>query len=769
MTPEKTPSTLACPHCSFVGALAGLRFCPNCGESLPQAGVQITQIKVDQQVGQVQGGGEVTGVKIGQVLGNVIVASDAETQARRRRDLRILLDKVRSFWVDGVLKHSFQGADLIELGKALRPEAVERPWEDMPGAGLVVAEPSPDKKIAELFGDLDHALLILDGVGAGKTISLLELAREGIGRAESDPLQPVPVVFNLSSWTPHERPIADWVVEELSARYQIPARLGRQWLDDNLLALLLDGLDEVEAERRSTCIAALNEFRREYGLVQIGVCSRTEAYEAAGARLKLSGAILLQPLTVGQIEDYLTAAGPQAEALRTVLHEDAALQGLAGSPMMLNMMRLAYRDVPLEVLRSGELSTHEARRELLLEQYVHRMFQQVVGTKAERYPQTQATRWLVWLAQGMARHHQSQFRIEGLQPSWLPDRAQQWLYAALSRMIAGLVLGLGSVAWGFLLPGLLAPAWGYLLVGLLGGLVVGLADALRFAVERRNAPSGADPQPSPRRRVWDVLAVVLSATLVLVASYLLVSTRGWIFGLKEGLMFGLMFGLILGLRTRVGGADQDTRSVEALAWSPAGSSRGALAGLGAGLLIAVAYGAVAWFVLGRQAVPENVLISTVLIFGPTLALIGGILGGLRGTIVETKTFPNQGTWLSARNALWVGLAVGLAGGLGEGLINILIGRVLGKSSAGLGTVLVAGLFWAIVAGLWYGGLDLIKHFTLRLILRLGGHVPWRYARFLDYAVQLRLLQRAGGSFLFANRLVQEYFAEIGGDRDGHAT
>ena len=301
-----------------------------------------------------------------------------------------------------------------------------------------------------------------------------------------------------------------------------------------------------------------------------------------------------------------------------------------------------------------------------------------------------------------------------------------------------------------------APAWGYLLVGVLGGLVVGLADAMRFDVDRRNAPTGADP--SPRGRVWDVLTVLLSAALMLIAIYVLRWTMGWIFGLKEGLMFGLMFGLILGLRNRVGGADQDTRAVEALAWSPAGSSRGALVGLGVGLLIAVTYGAVAGLTPGWQAAFGNVLISTMLIFGPTLALIGGILGGLRGTIVKTKTLPNQGTWLSARNALRVGLAVGLAGGLGEGLINILIGRVLRVSSAGLGTVLIAGLFWAIVAGLWYGGLDLIKHFTLRFILWLRGCVPWRYARFLDYAVDRCFLQRAGGGYLFASWLLQEYFA-----------
>ena len=290
---------------------------------------------------------------------------------------------------------------------------------------------------------------------------------------------------------------------------------------------------------------------------------------------------------------------------------------------------------------------------------------------------------------------------------------------------------------------------------------MGLADVLRFEHERRNAPAGADLPPSRRSRVWSVLAVLLSAAFVLVVIYMLRWTRGWIFGLKEGLMFGLMFGLVLGLRNRVGGANQDIRTVEALAWSPAGSSRARSTGLGAGILIAVVYGAVVGLTLGWQAAPGNALISTILIFGPTLALIGSILGGLRSIIVETKTLPNQGTWLSARNALLVGLAVGMAGGLGEGLINILIGRVLRASSAGLSTILIAGLFWAIVAGLWYGGLDLIKHVIVRLLLVRRGVMPWDYARFLDYAAEeLNFLQKVGGGYIFVHRYLLEYFAAM---------
>lgn len=750
---------MRCPQCGYEQVPSGVRFCPACGGAIPQGSVAVTQVKVTQDVERVQGG-TVTGVSIRQVIGNVFVGADEETQARRRRNLRILLNKVRDFWVDGVLERSIAGADLIQLGKRLQPGAVERPWEALiPGTEPAALALSPEKTMIDLFGELDHALLVLDGVGSGKTMTLLELARAAIGRAEQDPLQPIPVVLTLSCWTQPRQTIADWVVEELNTKYQIPTRLGRQWLEDNDLVLLLDGLDEVDARQRPACVAALNRFRQDYGLVQIGVSSRTESYQATGNRLKLSGAILLEPLTTGQIEEYLAMAGPQAEALRAVLQEDAALQALARSPLMLNMMRLAYQGVSLEALRSEQLDSAKERRDLLLDRYVERMLGEVAGTEAERYPRTQTTRWLAWLARGMTRQSQNLFLIESLQPSWLSGRAQRWLYALLTRLIIGLVLGLSSVAWGFLLPDLRSPAWGYLLVGAAGGLVMGLVDGLRFELGHQNRVTSLAPGSDARRRVADVLVIVLIAGLVSAAIYWLRWTWDIVFGLKEGLMFALMFGLVFGLRNRVGGPERDTRTVESLAWSPAGSFRGALVGLGTSLLLALADGLVVGLLQGPGFSLSTMLIF-LCIFAPTLAVIGILLGGLQGTPVEGKTLPNQGIWLSARNALLVGLAVGVAGGLSEGLINVLVGWFLGAASAGLGTVLTAGLFWGIVAAQWYGGLDLIKHFTLRAILGLGGHMPRNYARFLDYAVERILLQRAGGGYLFANRLLQAHFAEM---------
>ncbi len=140
-----------------------------------------------------------------------------------RRNLLILLDKVRQDWIKDVLEKSIHYEVLIQLGKESRPEMVDTPW------GRRVEFPDQDsrllpqdKKIVEVFDEAGRALLILGEPGSGKTFTMLELARELILRAENDPKQPIPVVFNLSTWTNQNRSIFDWLVGELSSKYQIP-------------------------------------------------------------------------------------------------------------------------------------------------------------------------------------------------------------------------------------------------------------------------------------------------------------------------------------------------------------------------------------------------------------------------------------------------------------------------------------------------------------------------------------------------------------------
>jgi len=81
-------------------------------------------------------------------------------------------------------------------------------------------------------------------------------------------------------------------------------------------------------------------------------------------------------------------------------------------------------------------------------------------------------------------------------------------------------------------------------------------------------------------------------------------------------------------------------------------------------------------------------------------------------------------------------------------ITRLIIMLIGVSNSGL------------VFGLIFGGLACIKHFALRLILFKNGHIPWNYARFLNYCTERCFLQQVGGRYRFIHKQLQDYFAEM---------
>ena len=158
---------------------------------------------------------------------------------------------------------------------------------------------------------------------------------------------------------------------------------------------------------------------------------------------------------------------------------------------------------------------------------------------------------------------------------------------------------------------------------------------------------------------------------------------------------------------------------------------------------------------------ESALTLVGLSGGLSGGLIGAVFNGLSPEIIETKTAPNQGIRLSARNAIVGGLIFGLIYRL---IVGLIFGLIVGPSG-GLYFGLGGGLFVGILGALWYGGLEIIQHYTLRLILIIQGHTPRNYARFLDHAAALIFLQKVGGGYRFIHRLLLEHFAEMNETED----
>src|SRR6266700_84162 len=260
-----------------------------------------------------------------------------------------MLKRVHATWIAGVLEQSLHGAALLVLGLEEKADVLDNPWRllmqevDRPAQSL-----PGGTRITQVYDATEGGLLILGEPGAGKTTLLLELARDLLDRAQTSENAPIPVVFNLSAWAKKRLALGDWLVEELSIRYEVPRRLGRTWVSEDRLLLLLDGLDEVASAARKECIEAINSYRQTHPEVQVVVCSRSTEYLNQPTQLRLHTAVVIQPLTQVQIDTYLESAGEQAKALREALRQDEDLHELAATPLMLTILLFAYRGISTE-------------------------------------------------------------------------------------------------------------------------------------------------------------------------------------------------------------------------------------------------------------------------------------------------------------------------------------------------------------------------------------------------------------------------------------
>ncbi|MDO3703603.1 NACHT domain-containing protein [Micromonospora sp. C28SCA-DRY-2] len=373
-----------------------------------------------------------------EVLGAREPRGAAPAGAARAR--RVLLERVRRYWVTSVLDRSLHEEIRIELGVTATADDRRHPWTVRASHrngfdGVLDARTS----MAALFDRLDRAVVILGAPGAGKTTTLLELARDLLDRAEADPEAPIPVVLNLASWATHRRPLARWLVEQLTERYGIPPEQGSAWVDAGEILPLLDGLDEVTGEHRDACARAIADFHAGQPLTPLAVCCRSAEYDRLGTPLPVYGTVTIQPLDRAQIERYVEAT--ELAGLRAALAADPELWDLADSPLLLSIMALAYAD--------GAASLPDAPgsgRQRLFARYVETMLHR---RPHPHYPPARITAWLTTLARELRDRGQTVFVLDLIDETWSPRRGRVAVASLLARFANLVVVGavLGVIAW----------------------------------------------------------------------------------------------------------------------------------------------------------------------------------------------------------------------------------------------------------------------------------------------------------------------------------
>ncbi len=370
----------------------------------------------------------------------ILKALEPRPHVRQASQRGRMIERVRMDWIQGVLEHSLYNVARIDLGLESQAGAV------IHGLDMVVQRPQEDPQplppgtpLLNVFDDQQGQLLILGAPGAGKTTLLLELASALLDRAGDDESHAIPVILNLSSWALRPLPLEQWIVEELRLRSDVPKKLAQEWVENEQILPLLDGLDEVVRDQREACVQSINRYRSEHGFVPIVVCSRVEEYRALTTKLRLPGAVAVQPLTRAQIQAYVKSAGQPLEGVQRALKADEGLWELLDTPLMLSVMALAYKNQSDGVVETAVAGSIEARREQMFAAYVAAMFKR--RTREQHFTAEQIQGCLSWLASRMVARAQTVLRLEDIRSGWAGDRKIRFMALAALTFIVTVMSG----------------------------------------------------------------------------------------------------------------------------------------------------------------------------------------------------------------------------------------------------------------------------------------------------------------------------------------
>ncbi|HEV7395203.1 MAG TPA: NACHT domain-containing protein [Pyrinomonadaceae bacterium] len=640
---------------------------------------------------------------------------------------RILLSQVRRNWVDGVLHKSLWREVRLILNLEGKPNAVVRPCDlALRRVGQPETYIPPETSIFDVYKEEQEELLLLGEPGSGKTTLLLEIIERLLPEAEDNPKLPIPVIFNLSSWRKNHARLNEWMVEQLNQDYGIPEKTGRRWVERGELLLLLDGLDEVVADRRAACLEAINIYRMKHQTVlrPMVVCCRTREYDEL-PKLRLTGAVVIQSLTKQQVDGYLKVGGKALAGLRAVLRDEPTFyQELFATPLMLHVAVMTYEGKSATELR--RTATPEERRRRLWDAYIEQMFVRKQEIEAQ-YDTAIAVDWLAWLGSYLRHNHLQKYLIEGMQPNDLPKGWQ----AAVVRWL--LLLLMTAITWPLFLASIF---W---------------------------------RQSSPTYEHSDVPSLSEPMIFIILAIGLLFSIWMWVH-----IWYTPTIELQPVRRFTVRRLRDQWKSLLVRMAKKAGS--GAAGGAGGGAIlgaigaILVAVDHLIWPRLGTKfqildwvlAIPLTASVYAV-IFGLLGAAGGGVSQAGRELfdvrLPENTIQPNEGILRSIRTAAGTILICLFSVGT---LMGFLLGGTITSRwralKVGIATTLL-GAFVSFFVAPFFGARAGFQHYLLRVLLWRSGRFPLNIVRFLDWAAQRVLVQRVGGGWQFVHRTLQERFAE----------
>lgn len=668
------------------------------------------------------------------------VSSDSSVTNFPRTDPNRLktLKKMRAIWIEGFLDQISSSGIQIALELTENPDDVALPQTTMYQEMRRTSKRLPSGvNILNVFDKSNGELLLLGAAGSGKTTLLLNLSRELIVRAERDASHPIPIILNLSSWSDKRIPIRDWLVREMHFQYLIPERVSTKWLEENNILLLLDGLDEVNPVLREDCVNQLNILWAECEIISGVVCCRLGEYRSLSCKLRLSNAVIIEPLSTEVLRNYFKDTdilSIQRLSPFSALTTSIDLE-LISTPLALQIWLIANEIDAEEGMFVGSPSE---MRQKAFDTYIRGMFRR--RHKALEYSSEATLTWLVRLAQEMRSRNRSTFFIEELQFDWLPSsRQKKYISAAIYLQHFTVVLIFGVLF-----------SW---VIGLLAGGISLLFFRPKVKIDLSETISFSWGKLMSILRKYTVFFLTPGVLILLTLGAFTNTSFQLILSIIIGVGFLISWGVTL-LATHFCWIARRTVDAEI---SISRSFKKVLINA----------------IIGTATVLLYTITSSLLVFGLILVLSGTF----RTNSLPSQTIPapviigteeptSEQSSDDARNTSSTALCaafpcnglLGTDGSIDFVSVLLLIFRIL--------------LYQIVLFGLWVtislpplvfiiGGLrSFALHYFLRIGLTLENTAPLNYRKFLNYCVSRVFLYQTGSGYTFFHYSFMEYLAAL---------
>ena len=577
--------------------------------------------------------------------------------------------------------------DVSTAGHAVTPSALRSSFDDV---HQLLAERLPRRR-----------LVVLGGVGFGKTVLAIHLARELLSARGPD--DPVPVLLTVATWRPRRQTLVDFAASQLIRDYPGLGALVSYAGDQHVsmayalittrkILMIIDGLDEMPARYRVNAVRGISLMPADMPLVV--TCRTTEYVEAvknAGRGLPKAAVVELQPLRGSDIRAYLTqATAPPDSRWQPVLdhlarHRNGQLAEVLQTPLMIWLTRTIYTEAETT---PGELIPLALGGKEVVERHLISQLVQAVYTPGD-FSSTLAAKWKPGSAEAWLR-----FVAQHLQAEKTPNFAWWDLNRRAPRVVHGII---GGIPIGAPIALVVCIALGVtkgLLTGLVGALIAGTAVSVLGGL-----PGGLS---SWRQMMPTRVEIRIRGNLGHLAGRLGI-----------GLLFGFSFGAVIGLPVVF------------------------LYGLRYGLLVAFALGPAIGSALSlRQLFHASSDVNSAV--SPASSLHNDMMSA-----IVQASMGCLGLGVGAGIALYatlrfgaaMGIAIGVAYGLAYGVTFAIAYRSSGLATPAFTTFLIAR-FW----------------------LSMRRKIPWDLMTFLEDAHQRGVLRQQGAVYQFRHVMLQTHLA-----------